>query len=157
MDKLELKCAEVPDHVTSAEPVENGSIDLCVLVGSTRNRNRHTRDQAEQLRDWLNEYLAQPTPEEIALAQELREACLGFTLIPFQDWDKEIQSDWLRVARAAREVRPVPEKDPRIAAIRELVKPIAVADLLENGPVAPRLLLERIRRIREVLEGRDNG
>lgn len=55
-------------------------------------------------------------------------------------------------------IEPQPDReDSRLTVIRELVKPIAIADLVENGTDAPCLLAQRIRRIREVLEGRDNG
>lgn len=94
MNALRLKCTSNIGDLTEIRE-KSGSIF------SIRG-NIHTRAQAEQLRDWLNEYLSQPTPEEIAMAVALRAEWAGDApTTAFETWHTGHQADWLRVARAA--------------------------------------------------------
>jgi hypothetical protein len=94
MKQLTLQCVSTPDHMTMFNPLREGG----VLI----NGNVHTREQAEQLRDWLNEYLSQPTPEEIAMGEALRKAATPDVPKDIYEKCSQFSRDmWLRVAREA--------------------------------------------------------
>lgn len=84
---------------------------------------------------------ARPMPEDLPSAEELAE-WIGCDMTYARGALHHL-SPWLQTRT----------EDPRIAAIREEVKPIPIADLVEHGTDAPQLLAQRIRRIRELLEG----
>ena len=94
MDPIKLDCEIEPTNYTAAHVLNDGGI----FVKSPGCD--HSREQAEDLRDWLNEYLSQPTPEEIEMAEALRETYF-LTDSLFSTWDDAAQADWLRVARTA--------------------------------------------------------
>lgn len=94
MDKLLMQCTSGVGHITEIRAEVDGGFSI--------HSNFHSRAQAEQLRDWLNEYLSQPTPEEIAMAESLRAEWAGDApTTAFETWHAGHQRDWIRVARAA--------------------------------------------------------
>jgi hypothetical protein len=94
MRQLRLKCTSAPSDETIVQAFRDGRFKL--------KSNVHSREQAIELRDWLDEYLARPTEEEIEMAEALREVWLGdIPADPYSEWSEMNRCDWLRVARAA--------------------------------------------------------
>lgn len=67
----------------------------------------------------------------------------------------ERRDDIVSRERAAAEIRCA-ELESRLARIAALVKPVPVADLVEAGTEAPKLLAERQAAIRAILEDESN-
>ncbi len=100
-----------------------------------------------------------PSPEELAAVgwENQKPPATRPHGIKWENLSSDIQASIINKMEAARNhlspwLQPRTE-DPRIATIREEVKPIPIADLVEHGTDAPQLLAQRIRRIRELLEG----
>lgn len=97
MDPIKLDCEIEPTNYTAVHASDSGGI----FVKSPGCD--HSREQAEDLRDWLDEYLSQPTQQEIEMAEMLREAWFGESILPLNEWSYSEKNNWLNVARAAME------------------------------------------------------